>query len=453
MKKFFPFLFALTCAILCTSVANAQSSGIIITIAGNGTFGYSGDNGAATAAELNGPWGVHADASGNIYIADWLNNVVRKVSTSGIISTIAGNNSLSHGYSGNGGPATAAQLNGPRGVVVDASGNIYIADAGNYVVRKVNASGIISTFAGNDTLGYTGDGGAATAARLSGVNNVAIDGAGNIYISDGYKLVRKVNNSGIISTLAGNNLLSVGYSGDGGAATVAQLNGVQGMAIDALGNIYIADGGNDVIRKVNALGIISTIAGNNSLSHGYSGDGGPATAARLYGPADVAVDALGNIFIVDEANQVIRKVNTLGIISSVAGNDTLTCCDIRDGGPATAGQLLNPEGIAIDGGGNIYIADYGHDRIRKVYYPTYTPTLSNTHDYEVYPNPATTILIITATTPITSVAISNLLGQPLFTHEYNTTHVQIDVADLPGGMYLMKVNDTEVRRFVKPACR
>jgi hypothetical protein len=260
---------------------------IIDTVAGNGSWGYSGDGGPATEAMLSYPRGVAVDASGNIYIADLYNHRIRKVDTSGIITTVAGNGD--EGYSGDGGPATEAMLDFPFGVAVDASGNIYIGDTHNYRIRKVDTSGIITTVAGNGAWGYSGDGGPATEAMLDFPCDVAVDASGNLYIGDVYnQRIRKVDTSGIINTVAGNG--SWGYSGDGGPATEAQLHGPFGVTVDASGNLYIADYDNQRIRKVDTSGIITTVAGNGS--RGYSGDGGPATDAMLNHPRDISCQAL-----------------------------------------------------------------------------------------------------------------------------------------------------------------
>ncbi|MEI8204074.1 MAG: T9SS type A sorting domain-containing protein [Bacteroidota bacterium] len=314
------------------------SSGIINKIAGtyytyNGTnWYYGGDGGLATSAYMAYPFGVALDTAGNIYIADNLNNVIRKVTVStGIITTVAGDGTIFQmpwPFCGDGGQATDAQLNDPWGVAVDKAGNIYIADRGNNVIRKVTAStGIISTVAGNGTAGYTGNNGLATAASLNGPDGITLDSAGNMYISDQYNnVIRKVTKStGIITTIAGNG--TAGFSGDNGLATSAQLNDPSlGIAFDAAGNFYIADDGNSRIRKVTvATGIITTVAGNGTF--GYSGDNGPATSAALNGPEGVGVDALGNIYITDE-NNVIRKVNGPGgsvpaTPGAITGNATL----------------------------------------------------------------------------------------------------------------------------------
>jgi uncharacterized protein (TIGR03437 family) len=331
------------------------STGVITTIVGNATAGFSGDGSTATKAQLNFPTGMALDSSGNIYIADSLNFRIRKVSGT-TISTIGGNGVLS--YSGDGGPGTSAQLNTPQAVAVDTSGNFYIADTLNNVVRKVTATGVVSTVAGNGTAGYGGDGGAATAAQLNRPQGIAVDSSGNIYVADTQNArVRKIS-GGTISTVAGNG--TPGYGGDGGAASAAQLFVPIGLALDASGNLYIADFTNNRVRKVSG-GTITTVAGDG-LS-GYSGDGGPATSAKLNGPTGVAVDASGNIYIADLNNNAVREV-TGGNIMTVAGSGLPGVSG--DGGPATAALVGNPSGIAVDSAGNFYIGS-GSATVRKVY--------------------------------------------------------------------------------------
>jgi len=333
----------------------------IYTYAGvAGTFGYSGDDSLATLAKLNGPDGIAVSTAGVVYFADYGNNVVRAVNASGIITTLAGTGM--GGYSGDGGAATAAKLRQPGGIAVDGSGNIYIADTRNNVVRMVNTSGIITTVAGvGGPGGYSGDGGPATSAQLWTPAGVAVDDAGNLYISDARNLVvRKVNASGVISTIAGNN--TPGYSGDGGAATAAQLFAPLGIAVTASGNLYIADSRNNVIRVVNtATGVIHTFAGTGTAGH--SGDGGPASAALLYSPSDVKADIAGNIFISDSSNTV-RVVNTGDTIKDFAGTGTPGYGG--DGGPATAAKMTGPTGLAIDASHNVYICTPGNNVIRRV---------------------------------------------------------------------------------------
>jgi hypothetical protein len=307
---------------------------IITTVAGNATGGFSGDGGPATAAGLDGGSGVALDGAGNIYIADWVNDRIRMVNTAGIISTVAG--SGAEGYSGDGGPATSAELHYPSAVAVDAAGNLYIADSDNSAIRKVNTSGIIS----NVAAGYP----------LVDPESLTLDASGNIY-SAGGPSVYKITQGGIINIIAGTGL--AGYYGDGGQATSAGLNYAIGVALDIFGNIYIADSHNHRIRKVNTAGIISTVAGNGT--EGFSGDGGQATLASLNYPHGVTLDTLGNLYISDNLNQRIRKVNSSGIISTVVGNGV----DVHsgDGGPATAAAIYSPTQIIFDSIGNMYIAD------------------------------------------------------------------------------------------------
>ena len=338
---------------------------IIRTIAGNGTGGYSGDGGVATAAELYYPQAVAIDGSGNIYIADVDNFRIRKLNISGIITTFAGTGTS--GFSGDGGAATAAEISFSTGIAVDAANNVYIADEYNNRIRKVSASGIITTVAGNGTGGFSGDGGAATAAELNNPKGVAVDASGNLYIADDYnQRIRVVSASAIIRTIAGTG--TAGFSGDGGPATGANLNAPSAVAVDAAGRIYISDYNNNRIRVINASGIISTFAGNGTS--GFTGDGGYATAAELYSPSGINFDAAGNLYLADYQNSRIRKIATSGIISTVAGNGTVGFSG--DGGAATAAALYFPLGVALDAAGNIIICDYENNRIRKVTVgPTY----------------------------------------------------------------------------------
>jgi uncharacterized repeat protein (TIGR03803 family) len=336
-------------------------SGIITTVAGNGTSGYSGDGGVATNAELSYPQRVAVDANGNLFIADSDNSRIRVVGTNGIITTVAGNGTS--GYSGDGGVATNAVLDGPCGVAVDANGNLFIADYPNNRIRKVGTNGIITTVAGNGYDagtgygGYSGDGGAATNAELSFPLGVAVDVNGNLFIADTYNnRIRKVDNNGIITTVAGG-----GNAGDQGVATNAELSDPQGVAVDANGNLFIADTDNSRIRKVDTNWIISTVAGNGTAS--YSGDEGTATDAVLHGPCGVAVDFNGNLFIADTDNSRIRKVGANGIITTVAGGGTNYP---GDGGVATNAELSYPQGVAVDANGRLFIADTYDNRIRKV---------------------------------------------------------------------------------------
>ena len=338
----------------------------ISTSAGSHVNGYSGDGGMANAATMGSPYGVAADAAGNVYIAEYFNNVIRKVDPSGIISTIAGNGSA--GFSGDGGPATAAQLNGPRGITLDGSGNMYIADKFNERIRKIDATGTITTIAGNGLHGGLnnqpfGNDGPATAASLTYPASVALDCSGNMYIADlGSETVRKIDATGTITLFAGT--YAGGYNGDGIAATSAQLNEPTCVLADCAGNVYIADSWNNRIRMVNTAGNISTIAGNGVPA--YGGDGGAATSASLWIPTSITLDACGNLYICDWQNNVVRKV-TGTTISTFAGTNYSNWHGYDgDDHAADSAELYLPASLAIDGTGNVYIADYGNFVIREI---------------------------------------------------------------------------------------
>ena len=329
----------------------------ISTVAGNGIAGFSGDGGAATSAKINVPVGVAFDASGSFWIADFANGRIRKVNgASSNISTAA----LPLGSGG--------YLIEPSDVALDAStGNIYVPDVWNNVVYKVTPSGVETVVAGTGTAGYNGDGISATSSELNAPVGVAVVHNGSytdIYIADGgNNAIRKVTGStGIISTVAGQE--SPGYGGDGGPATQAWIRTPNGIALDASGNMYIADTGNNRIRKVTAsTGYISTIAGNGTA--GFSGDGGAATSAKLNSPSYVSVDASGNFYIADQSNNRIRKVTvSTGNISTVAGNGTAGYSG--DGGAATSAELNAPASVKVDGSGNLLIGDMSNYRVRLV---------------------------------------------------------------------------------------
>ena len=340
-------------------IRKVDAAGIITTVAGTGVRGYGGDGGAADQAQLSSPQGVAVDGAGNLYIADRDNHRIRKVDTAGVITTAAGTGGgIFGGYGGDGGAAVQAQLKSPRGVAADGAGNLYIADSGNYRIRKVDAAGVITTAAGTGERGYGGDGGAATAAQLRSPMGVAVDGAGNLYIADeNDQRIRKVDAAGVITTAAGTG--ERGYGGDGGAAVRAQLDSPAGAAADGAGNLYIIDSGNQRIRKVDAAGMISTAAGP-----GDAGDGGAAVQAQLRYPLGVAADGAGNLYIADSSNHRVRKVDAAGVITTAAGTGERGYGG--DGGAAEQAQLDSPAGVAVDGAGNLYIADSGNNRVRRV---------------------------------------------------------------------------------------
>jgi cysteine-rich repeat protein len=339
-------------------IRRVTSNGSISTVAGTGTAGYNG-NRMATSAQLAGPTGVAVDGLGNVYIADSGNNMIRRVDRNGMLSTVAGTGD--RGYNGDGLAATSATLSDPWDVAVDGLGNMYIADRDNHRVRRVDNHGMISTVAGTGTRGYNGDGLAAT-SQLAVPHGVTLDRLGNLYIADsGNSRIRRVDSSGMISTVAGTG--TRGYNGDGLAATSAHLVFPSSVAVDGLGNVYIADSASHRIRRVDTLGVISTIAGTGT--RGYNGDGTAAISAQLDYPTGVLVDPTGDVYIADNYNYRIRRVDSnSGNISTVAGTGSRNYNG--DGLPATTAQLVAPSCVAIDGMGNVYIADSRDHRIRRV---------------------------------------------------------------------------------------
>ena len=428
---------------------------IITLFAGNGG-GFGGDGGPATAAGLPDPGGGIFDRYGNYYFVDLGAKRIRKIDASGIITTVAGNGF--GGSTGDGSPATAARLNAPSAVKLDTSGNLLIADGGNNNIRKVDIiSGIISTIAGTGTAAYGGDNGPAAAASLNDPQDIAIDKWNNIYIGDVFNFrVRKINSSGFITTFAGTG--TEGFTGDGGQATVAEISGVTGMSVDTAGNLYIADQFiGQRVRKIDITGIITTVAGNGGYI--YGGDGMPATDAQI-NPIKVALDSVSNIYISDKYNLRIFKVDGSGIIHCVAGNGVLGFSG--DGGPATAAEFNYPSGVALDACGNLYIAETGtlstpdSANIRKV---TFNPTCDPYSDHfdsaslaiktiinnevHIYPNPVYSEITIKVNNKIDQITITNLIGQTVYSQACDLEKAEVNIAGLPEGVYIVKVKDNE----------
>ncbi len=350
-------------------IRKVNAEGIIDTVAGNGDAGFAGDDTLAIEASLNAPNGVVKDNNGNIFVADTENHRIRMVNAEGEISTVAGNGNAN--FSGDDGHAKEASLNTPKGVAIDNNGNLYIADQINHRIRKVDSEGIISTVAGDGNAFFAGDGELATEASVMDPNGVFVDGDGNVFIADTRAhRIRKIDTNGIINTVAGNGQsgISGNPNGDGDQATNAQLGFPVGVFVDNTGNLFIVDQFNHAIRFVDTNGIISTVAGNGNgggvVGDGFSGDGGAAVDASLALPAGVFVDGPGNIYIADQFNNVIRKVNTEGIIDTIAGNTVAGFSG--DGGSATEATLNSPSGVFVDPEGNILISDLLNHRIRMI---------------------------------------------------------------------------------------
>lgn len=344
-------------------VRKIDTKGNISTIAGTGTLGYSGDGGPATAANINFPTGLAADSFGDVYFVDLFDNRVRRIDASGTINTVAGNGIA--GFSGDGGPATKASISFSdfAAVAVDGAGNLFIADSDNSRIRKVDSHGVITTIAGTGTSGFSGDGGPAVNAQLGGFCGIATDAKGNIYISDcGNGRIRRIDPNGIISTFAGTGLGD--SSGNEGPAVSAAVS-PDGISLDSEGNLYVAETDFDDVRKIDTQGIIHAFAGQaNFIQGSFGGDDGPATAAQLNRPDDVALDSAGTAYIADSSNYRIRKVDTANIITTFAGKGAANFSG--DGASPTTALLDSPMGIATGPTGTFFISDTSNSRIRQV---------------------------------------------------------------------------------------
>ncbi len=428
-----------------------SSAQIITTYAGNGGTSSTtlGDGGLATNAVVCSPFGVTIDKSGNLVISScW---TVRKINyITNIISTIAGCDTTAIRHEGV--PATCTYIDS-KNTVFDRDGNYYVSDYANDIIQIVNsATHIVNVYAGDGSIGTIGDGGPATAAEFSSVSFLAIDTArGYLYIPDqgNYDLRRVDLTTGIITTIAGNG--TIGTGGDGGPATDAQFNLIQGVCVDNYGNIYVGDGGNGTVRKINiSTGIITRIIGNGT--YGFGGDTGPATNAMLTSPYSLCFDRNGNLYVSDLNNYRIRKYDTTThIITTIVGTGVLGFGG--DNGPATAAKINHATGICIDSANNLYIADWNNQRVRKVNLNVSTENNKAffiKEELKLFPNPTTTNLSISNNgSIINSVSIYNLIGQLLYNNEYNNTKVELYVGNLPKGVYIIKVNGYIIQKFIK----
>ncbi len=439
------------CDRLSKVVRRVLTDGTISTVAGNDHDLFCGDGGPATEAELDSPMASAFDAAGNLYIADYGNNCVRVVHSSGGISTFAGDALATAGFSGDGGPATAAKLDHPKGVAVDAAGNVYISDAGNSCIRIVHTSGNISTYAGTPlTAGYSGDGGSALSAHMSDPTGLAIDSVGNLYVSDaGNHALRVVHTSGGISGLAGNGI--AGSGGDGGAAASAQLVYPMGLAFDASGNLYVADSGDARVRIIHTSGNIDAFAGTGTP--GFSGDGGSAASAQLRAPMGVVVDDTGNVHISDGSDARVRIVHTSGNISSLVGTGVP---GFNGDGPVGSAQVNMPVGLSKDQTGRIYVTDRNNDRVRRFVgnggLAVKTVSATANGELAVYPNPGKGAFVVdfaSSTTSKMHYTVTNLLGQSIVDGDAITNQPFEVRLSVPAGIYLLNAATGDSRKTVR----
>jgi len=454
---------------------------IIFTVAGDGAYGFSGDGGHADSAEISIPGGVTVAKTGFVYFCDYSNHCVRRIDNSGIITTIAGTPGVS-GFSGDGGPALSATFDYPLGVTVDTVGNLFVADQYNHRIRKIDTFGIITTVVGTGASGYSGDGGPATAAEISFPNYIRMDSVGSLLVTDnGNQRIRRVDTNGIIETIAGTGVL--GFTGDGGPATAAELNSPGGTTMDKYGNIFICDVDNDRIRKIDATtGNISTVAGTGVA--GYSGDGGPATAAELNQPVDITVDHYNNVYFVDWNNSRIREFNSPSPASSVCDTVTeLTISAITPSSamlswaavtgslgyeytvnttatsPTTSGTYTAATSVTVTGllPGQSYYAHVldscGTSNLSTWINVPFLTTLSTNImqgsgeiSILAFPNPVEDVLTVQIKGNIGTSAyliIDDVTGQHISTRKVTENTVQVYMKDLHSGIYFFRYIDDE----------
>lgn len=428
MKKFYFYTLVLICNLSFAQYGNVS------TIAGGGTEGHDVIGGLAVDAELSLPTGIAIDNDGNIYFSEITNSIIRKISTDGVISDIV----------------SFPDVHDPDGLAVDANGNLFFCDRNNHRIRKLDANGTITTVAGNGMEGDSGDGGQATSAQLNTPQGVAVDANGNIYISDWQNnKIKKVSTNGIITTIAGTG--EYGFSGDGAIGSDAKLKSPAGIAVDAMGNVFFCDRNNYRVRKIDANGIITTIAGKGGFQP-FSGDGGLAIDAEMWEPQGISIDGSGNIFIVDRNNHRIRKVITNGIINTIVGTGSTGFFGggfNGDGLLGTDTELRSPSNVAVDNSGNVLITDYKNHRIRKLSVAALSVSNFVFNTVEVYPNPTANSdkITIKSQEEITTLSVYNSIGQQVYQARPNSSSYLLSIENLTSGIYFLTVGSKNNARI------
>jgi serine/threonine-protein kinase len=438
MKKLFT-VFILLIAYHGYSQQNYVPNVTVSTFAGSTTSGST--DGQGTAAKFYAPQGIAIDASGNVYVADDGNNEIRKITPGGLVSTFAGS-TIKGSADGQG---TAASFNQPKGIAVDASGNVYVADALNNEIRKITPGGLVSTFAGSTTSGKAD--GQGTTASFNQPNGVAVDASGNVYVADTYNQeIRKITPGGLVSTIAGSGPLSIGHTNGQGVA--ATFDFPTGISVDASGNVYVVDETNNEIRIITPGGSVSTFAGSTT----YGATDGQGTAASFWYPTGITVDVSGNLYVADYANNLIRKITSGGLVSTLAGYST-TAGNANGQGSSASFNL--PFGVAVDASGIVYVTDEENNEIRKITIgSTTTPTLNDitTSSISVFPNPAKDALNITLSDVVNgTLSISDIQGSLVLTQLVSGKQVQLSTVSLQNGIYVLNVvsdNASYVTRVV-----
>ena len=419
-ENLFKILYFGICS-FCSLCSNGQ---IVSTIAGSGVRGYSGNGGQAFSTQMANPWDVMLDNAKNVYVLEHDNSCLRKIDPLGTITLFAGTGIS--GFSGDGGLAINAMIRLPWGEAIDKKGNIYISDYGNNRIRKVRTNGVIITIVGTGIAGYTGDGGLATSANIYGPTGLVVDSIGNLYFSDCWNnCIRKVDTLGLITTIVGNG--SPGISPDGTLASAALIYQPGGLTFNSSGELCFAETASNCVRKISSTGYLKTLAGSCSLSSGFSGDGGLATNASLNYPSNIVFNSYHELYISDGLNYVIRKVDSLNIISTFAG--TGACGFNGDGGLALATELCS-YGISIDANGNLYLANTYNNRVRKIDVHNtvnINPITNSYNGITVSPNPSSGIFEIKTEEEPLIFQLFNDLGQ-----------VVQDLSQYSDGIYLLK---------------
>lgn len=401
----------------------------VSTLAGSGVLGSA--DGTGILASFNNPGGIAVDVSGNVYVADQTNNKIRKITSAGVVTTFAGSGTAASVD----GTGTGASFNFPTGIAIDAAGNLFVTEFYGQRVRMITPAGVVTTFAGSGTVGSAD--GTGTAASFYNPTDITIDIAGNFYVSDySNHKIRKITPAGVVTSLAGSGV-SGNADGTGAAASFFQ---PLGLCCDLAGNIYVADYSNNIIRKVTPGGVVTTIAG----SGGYGGADGQGTAATFAYPYDLAVDASGNLFVT-QSSGMVRKISASNMVTTHAGFFSTT--GSMDG-PAATATFHWPQGIAIDVAGNLFITEQGNHDVRMITSVTGIAGENNGVTFSFFPNPATSILNIQSTEAIENITIYNLTGAAVQTETKNV----FSVSELPAGIYLLRVqtaNGTSTSRFIK----
>jgi hypothetical protein len=417
-------LIALSLAL--ASVSQAQN---IVTIAGTGTAGFSGDGGPAVSASLNNPHGIDVDSFGNIYIADQLNHRIRKINPEGIITTIAGTGTSAN--TGDGALAINASLHEPY-TVKWHKGAVYIT--AQTKIRKIDANGIITTIAGTGAYGYSGNNGPATAAMIDNPAGIVFDKNDNLFFCDHFNhRIRRIDAiTGVITTIAGTGM--IGFSGDNGPAANAQLFYPNYLSIDTSGNLYVSDNTNQRVRKIDTAGVITTIAGNGT--NGYYGNGSVAAQASLSWPAGSVCDSVGNFFIADPGNNRIRVVDASGVINNYAGTGTAGFSG--DNGPALNASLNSPVDVKVDRYNNLLVVDYLNNRIRKIINPASVNASRKEDVLTVFPNPAKHEFYVSLD-EAALLTVFNMTGQLVYSRSLEKGRSSVSVGEsMPAGCYIVK---------------